>query len=287
MSIHLSNSRSTEEAPEASRAGRRSSAFRAEPTRLACCYNRPVVVAEKVCAECGGRGWVLFDDSEGHRAARECACRFQERRSSRFEAANVPERYRDCSFRDFHHLNNPSLKNACRTAEEFADAYPYVETGLLFLGPSGTGKTHLAIAILNEVTRSKGRPGLYADFSDLLMKIQSTFKADATESKEDVLTPFAEVELLILDELGATKPSDFARDMLYALLNTRYNRKRITVATSNYLDHPGKGDREKLEDRIGYRLRSRLHEMCQTILLAGDDYRSQVGSAQFRGLKSR
>ena len=238
-------------------------------------------MAAKVCAECGGQGWVLFDDAEGHRAARECACRFQERRTSRFEAANVPERYRDCSFRDFHHLNNPSLKNACRTAEEFADAYPYVETGLLFLGPSGTGKTHLAIAILNEVTRSKGRPGLYADFSDLLMKIQSTFKSDATESKEDVLTPFAEVELLVLDELGATKPSDFARDMLYALLNTRYNHKRITIATSNYMDELAAGAREKLEDRIGYTLRSRLHEMCQTIRIQSDDFREKVKRADF------
>ncbi len=204
---------------------------------------------------------------------------------SRFEAANVPERYRDCSFKDFHHLNNPSLKSARRLAEEFADAYPYVETGLLFLGPSGTGKTHLAIAILNEVTRAKGRPGLYADFSDLLLKIQSTFKTDATESKEDVLTPFAEVELLVLDELGATKPSDFARDMLYALLNTRYNRRRITIATSNYLDELGKGEREKLEDRIGYRLRSRLHEMCRTVHLTGADYRAQVNKAQFHALK--
>ncbi len=107
------------------------------------------------------------------------------------------------------------------------------------------------------------------------------------ESKEDVIAPYAEVPLLVLDELGATKPSDFARDMLYALLNTRYNHRRITIATSNYFDELAKGEREKLEDRIGYRLRSRLHEMCRTVLIESVDYRSQVETAGLRPLKRR
>jgi DNA replication protein DnaC len=113
------------------------------------------------------------------------------------------------------------------------------------------------------------------------MKIQSTFKSDAMESKEDVITPYSDVELLVLDELGATKPSDFARDMLYSLLNTRYNHNKITIATSNFMDELGSGDREKLEDRIGYRLRSRLHEMCQTVLVTGEDFRKEVKRADF------
>jgi DNA replication protein DnaC len=239
--------------------------------------------ARSLCAECGGRGWLLIEE-DGHRLARECGCRRIDRRESRARAACVPERYRDCSFGDFA-CHNASLKKAHQQAREFADAYPFVDAGLLFLGNSGSGKTHLAIAILNELTRTKGRFGLYVDFSELLMRIQSTFKSDSTESKEDVITPYAEVELLVLDELGATKPSDFARDMLYALLNTRYNRKRVTIATSNYMDELGVGEREKLEDRIGYRLRSRLHEMCQTVVVAAEDYRTHVSKAAFRPVK--
>jgi len=236
-------------------------------------------VIEKSCAECGGTGWVLRNE-DGERFARECVCQKEEARLRRFLAAQVPERYRDCSFADFHETRL-ALTKAKGIAQEFAAAYPVVDAGLLFLGPAGRGKTHLAIAILNEITRAKGKNALYVNFADLLMKIQSTFKTDAVESKEDVITPYAEVELLVLDELGATKPSDFARDMLYALLNTRYNRKKITIATSNFMDELGPGDREKLEDRIGYRLRSRLHEMCQTVLVTGEDFRKEVKRADF------
>ena len=181
------------------------------------------------CPECGGTGWA-FRTEDGERIARECGCRKDEARRRRFQAAQVPERYRDCSFSDFNDTNL-ALKKAKGVAQEFAAAYPVVEAGLLFVGPAGNGKTHLAIAILNEITRTKGRRALYVNFSDLLMKIQSTFKSDSAETKEDVITPYSETELLVLDELGATKPSDFARDMLYALLNTRYNHKRITIAT--------------------------------------------------------
>jgi DNA replication protein DnaC len=239
-----------------------------------------MALAATVCADCGGTGWVLHT-AEGERLARECGCRREEARRHRFLAAQVPERYRDCSFSDFNETRL-ALTKAKAIAQEFAEAYPVVEAGLLFLGPAGRGKTHLAIAILNEITKTKGRNALYVNFADLLMKIQSTFKSDAIESKEDVITPFAEVELLVLDELGATKPSDFVRDMLYALLNTRYNHKKITVATSNFMDELGPGDREKLEDRIGYRLRSRLHEMCQTVLVTGEDFRKEVKRADFR-----
>jgi DNA replication protein DnaC len=243
-----------------------------------------MAMAEKLCAHCGGRGWILFDEGS-ERLARECACRRENRRLSLFAAAGIPSRYRDCSFSNFDHLKNASLKNALVVAREFADAYPFVETGLLLRGGSGRGKTHLAIAILNEITRDKGRPGIYVDFSNLLLQIQSTFKADSSETKEEVLEPYATAELLVLDEVGATKPTDFARDMLYALLNMRYNNRRVTICTTNYLDEPPKGEREKLEDRIGYRLRSRLHEMCRTVELEGVDYRAEVQKAGMRPVK--
>jgi DNA replication protein DnaC len=235
-----------------------------------------------VCAVCGGSGWVL-EAAEDRKQARPCACRTRQRRQEKLLAAGIPDRYKDCTLANFSD-NTLALQKARRTAVEFIEAYPAVEAGLLLVGPAGRGKTHLACAILSELVLTKGAQGLYADFSDLLMKIQTTFRADADESKESVLTPYAEAELLVLDELGASKPHPWVLDVLYNLLNTRYNRKKITLATSNFEDEVdgASGEREKLEDRIGYRLRSRLYEMCLLVTLRGGDFRKEVLGTRIR-----
>jgi DNA replication protein DnaC len=229
-----------------------------------------------ICELCGGSGWVL-ESVDGRKQARPCTCRAAVLRRERLESAQIPVRYRDDNFANFDE-QTPALVSAKRIAREFVDAYPVVDSGLLFVGPAGRGKTHLACAILSELVATKGVSALYADFSDLLLRIQTSFRPDADSSKESVLTPYAEAELLVLDELGASKPHPWVLDVLYNLLNTRYNRKRITIATSNFEDEPdpASGEREKLEDRIGYRLRSRLYEMCTLVPLRGKDYRKEV-----------
>jgi DNA replication protein DnaC len=235
-----------------------------------------VEVANAPCSLCGGTGWVL-EAIEGRKQARPCTCRGENIARERLESAGIPERYRDCNFSNFAD-DSPALVRAKEIARDFVDSYPAVEAGLLLVGPAGRGKTHLACAILSELVVTKGVSGLYADFSDLLLRIQTSFRPDADSSKESVLTPYADAELLVLDELGASKPHPWVLDVLYNLLNTRYNRKRITIATSNWEDEPdsASGEREKLEDRIGYRLRSRLYEMCTLVPLRGKDYRKEV-----------
>jgi DNA replication protein DnaC len=235
-----------------------------------------------VCAVCGGTGWLL-EAADGRKLAHPCSCRGAAIARARLDAAGIPQRYRDCTLENFSD-NTLSLTKARAAARDFVDAYPAVEAGLLLTGPAGRGKTHLACAILSELVATKGVTGLYVDFSDLLMKIQTSFRPDADVSKESVLTPYSEAEVLVLDELGASKPHPWVLDVLYSLLNTRYNRKKITVATSNFEDEidASAGEREKLEDRIGYRLRSRLYEMCLMIPLRGGDFRKDVLGTRIR-----
>jgi DNA replication protein DnaC len=234
------------------------------------------------CTICGGTGWLL-DSAGGRKEARPCVCRGAAIDRARLDAAGIPQRYRDCTLDNFSD-NTLSLTKAKAGAREFVDAYPAVEAGLLLVGPAGRGKTHLACAILSELVATKGVSGLYVDFSDLLMKITTSFRPDADFSKESVLTPYSEAEVLVVDELGASKPHPWVLDVLYSLLNTRYNRKKITIATSNFEDEldPASGEREKLEDRIGYRLRSRLYEMCLMIPLRGNDFRKDVLGTKIR-----
>jgi DNA replication protein DnaC len=239
-------------------------------------------VATDACPLCGGTGWTM-EAADGRRRAHPCSCRTRALSRARLEAAGIPERYRDCTLENFSD-NNLTLKKARGAAREFIDSYPAVEAGLLLVGPAGRGKTHLACAILSELVATKGIAGLYVDFSDLLMKIQTSFRPDSDLSKESVLTPYAEAEFLVLDELGASKPHAWVLDVLYSLLNTRYNRKKATVATSNFEDEPdpAAGERERLEDRIGYRLRSRLYEMCLMVPLRGGDFRKDVLGTRIR-----
>jgi len=235
-----------------------------------------------VCPRCEGKGWILELVADRH-VARPCDCRGAILRQERLEATGIPERYREDTLENFLD-NSPSLQNAKARARDFIDRYPYVDAGLLFVGPSGRGKTHLACAILSELATTKGVHGLYVDFSDLLLKIQTSFRPDADASKELVLTPFVETELLVLDELGASKPHPWVQDVLYNLLNTRYNKKRVTIATSNFEDDPdtASGEKERLEDRLGYRVRSRLYEMCVLVPLKGPDFRKAVHRADIR-----
>jgi DNA replication protein DnaC len=241
-----------------------------------------VEVAPNVCTVCGGTGWVL-DSSQGRKDARACSCRAESVRRERLDAAKIPERYRDCNFENFAD-NVASLQSAKRRAREFVDLYPAVDAGLLLVGPAGRGKTHLACAILSELVVTKSVAGLYADFSDLLLRIQTSFRPDADSSKESVLNPYADAEVLVLDELGASKPHPWVLDVLYNLLNTRYNRKRITIATSNFEDEPDRasGERDSLEDRVGARIRSRLYEMCLMVPLRGEDFRRTVKQENLR-----
>jgi DNA replication protein DnaC len=235
------------------------------------------------CEKCGDTGWVVGNEG-GVRQARPCTCRVATLRREKLAAAGIPERYRDCTIDNFNDMKSSDLTAAKRAAREFVDRFPFVDAGLLFVGDSGRGKTHLACAILSELVSTKGTRGLYADSSALLNRIQSSFRADSDSSRESVLAPCMSAELLVLDEIGATPPHPWVQDVLYDLLNTRYNGRKITIATTNYADDPpaSAGTRVNLEDRVGYRTRSRLYEMCLMVTLRGEDYRKVVLSPQVR-----
>jgi DNA replication protein DnaC len=89
----------------------------------------------------------------------------------------------------------------------------------------------------------------------------------------DILRPVMDADLLVLDDLGAEKPSEWVEETMNLIVNTRYNEKRPTIFTTNYIDIPDEADLDSLKVRVGFRMHSRLHEMCDFLEYDGGDFR--------------
>jgi DNA replication protein DnaC len=221
-----------------------------------------------LCPTCGGTGWELVE----RKGVRPCECQRVGRGDVLLMQARIPKGFMHCTFDTFDPVC-PSVHRALMNTRKFVDEYPLVDVGLLYLGSCGVGKTHLAVAALKELIK-KGIAGLFYDFRDLLKEIQDSYNPNTHTSELKILAPIFEAEVLVLDELGASKPTEWVQETMTHIINKRYNEKKTTIFTSNYLDMPiGSSYDETLTDRVGVRLRSRLQEMCRLIPLEGDDYR--------------
>jgi len=168
----------------------------------------------------------------------------------------------------------------------------------MFVGGIGVGKTHLAVGLAKALIRDKGIRCLFYDYRELLKQIQNSYNPSEQTTELGLLRPVFDAEVLVLDELGAVKPTEWVWDTVSLILNTRYNDNRTTIITTNFADEPAAGvagvepmprssafsaaRKETLGDRIGERMRSRLHEMCRVVKMEGVDFRQNIRSASFR-----
>ncbi len=248
-----------------------------------------------VCQLCDGMGMRVTTQPDGRRAAEPCECQYERKIFSLFAKAQVPQRYAGCTLESYKPTGDLFL--AYNTARRFVDIYPGENdgTGLLLTGSIGVGKTHLAIAILQKLILEKGVPALFCDYRELLKSITNSYNSRVETTELEVLRPVFEAEVLVIDELGAAKPTEWVWETVAHILNTRYNDKRTTIITTNYPNlPPGAGSandagamarqamrEETLGDRIGERMRSRLQEMCVPVEMRGADYRQSQKRARF------
>ena len=245
------------------------------------------------CANCGGSGWkpsVTSSDKSGGRLTR-CDCFFDSQKARLLESAGIPSRYKSCDFSTYVTSAGDSLAVARLTVEKWADQYPLEKTGLLLVGPSGVGKTHLSVAALKKLIK-KGTHCLFSDYRELLKQIQNSYNQSSQITELDLLRPIFETEVLLLDDLGAVRPSEWVWDTVSIILNARYNEKRTTIVTANFVNEAAHssetnttkraGREETLGDRIGERMRSRLHEMCRIVEINGRDFRQKFKTANYR-----
>jgi DNA replication protein DnaC len=275
-------------------------------------------MAREDCALCQGTGWKLVARKDGTAGsmAVACECGMEERAGVVMERAHIPKRYEHCDFESYETENLADgkiytsadcalLQHAKRTVQTFVREYPGGDqSGLLLMGNSGVGKTHLAVAALRELI-GRGHNGYFCEYGTLLREIQNSYRAENEMSEIRILQPVLSAEVLVIDDLGCIKPSDWVRDTVGYILNARYvegsrdlSHPRCTVITTNYLDDPkspaepvklpsGKWvmpvREDSLAERIGERMRSRLFEICRTVEVRAPDLRrarTQAGRAR-------
>ena len=244
-----------------------------------------------VCPRCGGSGWRQAN-RDGISAVERCECVSTARAGRLLEVANIPPLFRQATFDNFttqpeNPVTHRILQTAMTIAASYAREYPYgtKKQGLMFIGDPGTGKTHLAVAVMKRLI-ARGFECVFFDYQNLLERIRSSYDQASGAAQREAYQTALDCEVLVLDDLGAHRVTDWVEDTVTSLITYRYNQNKPLITTTNLRDSEA-GDasmstgvagelanRYYLTERVGSRARSRLFEMCRTITTRGvEDYR--------------
>jgi DNA replication protein DnaC len=223
------------------------------------------------CPICNDTRWKTVA-SDGVDSVVRCDCWRDELAARLLKEARIPPRFSRAELDTFE-PDTDSQREALRRARSFVEQFPVVDKGLLFHGPYGVGKTHLGVAILKGVIRKCSAKAYFFETPELLRQVRNTYNNSVDETEMGVLGPVLKAELLVLDDLGTEKTSEWVQETLGLVINTRYNARRPTILTSNLRDPLDNTDPNSFMFQIGARARSRLREMCDWIEIQAADIR--------------
>ena len=242
------------------------------------------MATQPVCPKCGGSGWIIIEHAAVS-GAEPCECRAEGRAARLEERAQIPSLYRNASFENFT-ITNADLRPAVLAVKKYVDDFPNdTRPGLLLIGEPGTGKTHLAVSALRRIIE-KGFECLFCDYQNLLDRIRSGYDVASNSADREAYRVALDSEVLLLDDLGAHRVTDWVEDTVTAIITYRCNHRKPLIATTNLPD-PDAGStviqrsaldkpeyRRTLAEHIGVRARSRLFEMCTVVRIHHiEDYR--------------
>ncbi|MFH1625663.1 MAG: ATP-binding protein, partial [Pseudomonadota bacterium] len=251
-----------------------------------------------VCHKCGGDGIIYTKGKNGYTYTTKCDCTILEKRIALFNEAHIPAGFASVTLEGFH-ITHHTQEEARTNSQKFVDSYPIHERGLLFMGPVGVGKTHLAVGIIKKLTLEKGCRCKFIDFFHLLSDIKEAYSRG--RSDKEIIEPFVKAPVLVIDELGKGRNTEWEAIILDQIISKRYKTsgELATILTTNYTTttqstlsytrtrmkiHPLISTKEKtmeeellqetLQERVGERIFSRLLEICTMIEMEGKDFRA-------------
>ncbi len=256
------------------------------------------VGASESCATCRDSGWLVNSKESIETVVRCPDCRSKLRLQKLLERAQIPPRYLDRGFDVFSvHPDYRHQRIALTRSIEYVEAFPDVPRGFLFVGPCGVGKTHLSVAILEALIQEKMISAKFVDETELLRRLQYSYGPNSLETEREVLLPLFGVDLLVWDDLGTGRPTEWVAETIRTVINHRYTYNKQTILSTNWPlnleTQPGfTADRltnRTLPERIGRRLFSRIQEMCEIIEMDGPDARDVIHKAglDFQNAKTR
>jgi DNA replication protein DnaC len=252
---------------------------------------------DTVCPKCNGTGFIIVEGATVS-GAKRCDCAFQGRTGRMEERAQIPPLYQNASIDNFvvpgpdNPIARRELTNVRLAIMNFIRDFPNdARPGLLLIGEPGTGKTHLAVAALRKIIE-KGFECLFCDYQNLFDRIRAGYDPASNSSDKEAYRVALDTEVLLLDDLGAHRVTDWVEDTITSIVTSRCNHRKALIATTNLPDGDAGGAtigrsalgapeyRTTLAERIGARARSRLFEMCTVIRMPlVEDYRLRKGKA--------
>lgn len=254
------------------------------------------------CPTCNGARFLLSFDDKGRENAVPCPdCEVRKRNMKLYNQAKIPSNYvfsrLDKKDRDRDNalvfdllktiIKNIRPHNPSVGAQPFSADHSRMKTGLVLMGPPGTGKTHLMTGFIYRCTVGKGITCLFQDFASLLSDLKDGYSQGKSEM--DIIAPLLQADYLVIDEMGKGRNTEWELSILDTLISTRYNANKPIMVTSNYTDTPETTLKERiltkdrsaeekfsmdtLKTRVGSRIYSRLQEMCFFETLGGKDRR--------------